>query len=422
MRKILICLVVLALVVGAFVFSCGDDATSSSDSDTSDDDDHVGDDDNDTDDDDLSQDDDDDTDDDDGTDDDDDDEVFPPEDQTPFMEKGFILPPNSLECTPVETDVPQLNCNHHGSVVTQLPGGSMAAVWYHGVAEKSLDSRILWSKIEPEATDWSWPEVLYDDPDLSEGNPALWVGEDDTFYLFFASILGDGWNQAGIRLTESTDLGQSWSAPKMLRSQYCWMPRHRPVRLTNGDLLLPLYNECLASPTFMRSTDNFATWTEEGHLSLEYQLAHLGQIQPALAVFEDGTITAVTRDGFPTNRVKRMVSTDQGQTWGPSVSTALPNAGTSIDQVRLLDGNVVVVYNDSPDKRFPLTVAHSTDQGATYTAIRNINEECDSEPCKYSYPSITQNTTDGTIWVTYTHERQTIGWVHFNEAWLLQGE
>jgi len=30
-----------------------------------------------------------------------------------------------------------------------------------------------------------------------------------------------------------------------------------------------------------------------------------------------------------------------------------------------------------------------------------------------------QSRLDGTLWVTYTMNRDTIGWVHFNEAWLL---
>jgi predicted neuraminidase len=34
---------------------------------------------------------------------------------------------------------------------------------------------------------------------------------------------------------------------------------------------------------------------------------------------------------------------------------------------------------------------------------------------------VVQNTRDGTIWASYTHNRETIGWVHFNEAWLKQG-
>jgi predicted neuraminidase len=316
--------------------------------------------------------------------------------------------------------VPQLNCNHHGSTVAELPDGTVAAVWYHGVNEGSPDARIVWSKLAPGETEWTWPEVLYDDPDHSEGNPALWVEEDGTLFVFFVSIYGDGWDRSKVRLLKSTDGGLTWSAPVMLREQYCWMTRHRPLRLDNGDLLLPMYNECLAYPVFMRSTNNFQTWAEEPHLNLTYYLGHPGQIQPALARLDGGRIAAITRDGWPTHRIKRMVSDDNGVNWTPSRMTALPNSGTSVDQVRLLDGHVVVVYNNSPTDRFPLTVALSLDGGETFTSIRDINNECPSGSCSYPYPSIMQSTHDGTIWVTYTHDRQTIGWVHFNEAWLIE--
>jgi hypothetical protein len=32
-----------------------------------------------------------------------------------------------------------------------------------------------------------------------------------------------------------------------------------------------------------------------------------------------------------------------------------------------------------------------------------------------------QSRRDGTLWVSFTDDRHTIGWAHFNEAWLMQG-
>lgn len=340
--------------------------------------------------------------------------------QKPLYEKGLILPPNSLECIPIDTGIPQFNCNHHGSTVAELKDGTIAAVWYHGVKEKSPDARLVWSKLERGSNEWTWPEVIFDDVGRSEGNPAIWVDEQGTIYVFFVTIFGDGWSQSKIRLIKSYDNGKTWTNPIFLREQYCWMTRHRPLRLANGDLLLPLYNECLAYPVFMRSTDNFNTWTEEAHFSLDFYLQHVGQIQPALVLLKDGRISALTRDGTPTRRIKRMTSDDNGISWTQSIPTELPNSGTSIDQVALKNGHIVVVYNDSPEDRFPLTVALSYDGGETFVAKKNINDECDEGGCAYAYPSITQSKRDGTIWVTYTHNRQTIGWVHFNEAWILE--
>ncbi|MDP8257523.1 MAG: exo-alpha-sialidase [Candidatus Alcyoniella australis] len=353
---------------------------------------------------------------------DDDDDLFPPDEQQPLYEKGQILEPDSLECFNFETGEYQLNCNHHGSTIAQLPEGSMAVVWYHGVAEKSPDARIVWSRLAPGEREWPWPEVLYDEPLRSEGNPALWVHEDGTLYVFFVTIFGEGWPQSYLRLIRSFDNGATWDNPLELRERYCWMARHRPVRLGNGELLLPLYNECLAYPVFIRSTDDFATWTEEAHLNFEYYRQHPGQIQPACIVLEGDVITALTRDGMPSNRIKRMISLDGGLNWGPSIPLDLPNSGTSIDQVRLLDGSVVVVFNNSQERRFPLSVALSHDGGETFDAIRNIDDECEGEGCSYAYPSIAQNTLDGTIWVSYSVGRSTIGWVQFNERWLMDGD
>ncbi len=417
-------LVFALFILPALCAGCGDDDSDSSDDDAIDDDteavndgdDDSADDDTDSPDDDL---DDDTASPDDDLNDDDTQETFPPEDQAPFLEKGFILPPNSLECVPQDTGEPQLDCNHHGSVVAMLPDGRVAAVWYHGVAEKSPDSRIVWSTLAPGGNEWTWPRVLYDDPARSEGNPALWIHENGTYYLFFVTIFGDSWNESKVRMITSDDGGAAWSDDVLLRDNYCWMVRHEPVRLQNGDLLLPLYNECLAYPVYMRSTDDFTSVTEEAHFNLGYYLGHAGQIQPAPVVLDDGTVSVLTRDGMPTNRVMRTTSDDGGITWSACKPTALPNSGTSIDQVLLLDGHVLVVYNDSPEARFPLSVAVSHDGGESFMATADINDECDVDRCNYSYPSITQSPDDGTIWVTYSSNRETIGWVHFNEAWIL---
>ena len=34
---------------------------------------------------------------------------------------------------------------------------------------------------------------------------------------------------------------------------------------------------------------------------------------------------------------------------------------------------------------------------------------------------MTQNRSDGTIWVSFSYDYESIGWVRFNEAWLLEG-
>ena len=115
-----------------------------------------------------------------------------------------------------------------------------------------------------------------------------------------------------------------------------------------------------------------------------------------------------------------MVSADEGRTWAPNTSTGLPNPGAAVAQTRLKDGSVVVVFNNSPSSRAPLSVALSTDEGEHFVAVRDlVVDDCADDEC--SYPYVIQSPRDGTVWVAYTHNRRTIGWVHFNEAWLRQG-
>lgn len=343
---------------------------------------------------------------------------FAPADQTPLFEKGLVLPPSSLPCVPVSTGAPQNDCNHHGSTIAELPDGRVAIVWYHGEAEKSLDSRLVWSSLTPGAQAFTEPVVLFDEPNLSDGNPALFVTDTGEILVFFPTIYGGGWSEARVRVVRSKDGGKTFSPAVTLRDAYCGNARHRPLALPSGDLVLPLYHECFALPLFLFSSDGFETWQSGDPLPF---LEHASQIQPALIAGDGGKVLSITRDGSSKKRIHRMESDDLGHTWTPSAPLLLPNAGTSVDWTRLANGHVVVVFNNSPDDRFPLTVALSADEGKTFFALRDLNAECDQASCSWAYPSIMQSKKDGSLWVSYTYDRKTIGWAHFNEAWLAEG-
>jgi predicted neuraminidase len=53
--------------------------------------------------------------------------------------------------------------------------------------------------------------------------------------------------------------------------------------------------------------------------------------------------------------------------------------------------------------------------------VADVRDDCPSPgACSYGYPSIAQDPTDDTLWISYTHNRQTIGWVHVSERWILE--
>ncbi len=113
----------------------------------------------------------------------------------------------------------------------------------------------------------------------------------------------------------------------------------------------------------------------------------------------------------------RSESRDGGQTWSPGVDTAWPNPNSAVDFLRLKNGHLLLIYNDSFSIRTPLTALVSVDGDKSYPYRRNLVEG----PGPYAYP-FTIQTDDGLIHVVYTTEgRTTIMHVSFDEQAILAG-
>jgi predicted neuraminidase len=119
-------------------------------------------------------------------------------------------------------------------------------------------------------------------------------------------------------------------------------------------------------------------------------------------------------------RVRQSISTDAGMTWGAVTDTALPNPGASVDAIRTGSGKLVLALNDTIKGRHRLSLAVSTDDGATWSKPKPI-ENFEPEKGSASYPSILQ-TSDGRIHVTYSYRSgepgSSIRHASVSEAWL----
>jgi predicted neuraminidase len=98
-------------------------------------------------------------------------------------------------------------------------------------------------------------------------------------------------------------------------------------------------------------------------------------------------------------------SNDDGKTWTQAHFIAVPNPNSGIDAVRLRDGRIVLVFNDSFDNRTPLDLAISKD-GDDFSIFKTLEDG----PGEYSYPAIIQ-ASNGDLLVTYTWRRVTIKFV-----------
>ena len=105
------------------------------------------------------------------------------------------------------------------------------------------------------------------------------------------------------------------------------------------------------------------------------------------------------KDGY----LIRAESRDGGRTWSEGKDSEFPNPNAAVDFLKLKNGHLLLVYNDSMDHRTPLTVALSTDQGKTFPHRRHLAEG----PGDFAYPTAIQ-TQDGQIHITFTSDERTV--------------
>lgn len=295
----------------------------------------------------------------------------------------------------------------HAPTITVLPDGELLAAWYSYVGRSELEGADIYvSRKAAGGDDWSAPALLIERPE-AVGNPVLYA-EGARVWLFYAVVPGAGWSTAHVEVQRSYDGGQTWSAPRTLPGPLGTNVRFPPARSGDGTLLLPAYSDLLPRSLFFASADG-DNWTLRGELTTGPVHANL---QPSLAALADGRLLTVMRDGGG-GWLWIAQSMDHGRSWKASADSGFPNPDSPAALLSLASGNLILIFNDSATLRRPLAVAISADEGVTWHPPR-VLVDGDGE---YAYPSAVQ-TPDGLIHVVYSHDRQRIGCVAFNEAWL----
>lgn len=188
--------------------------------------------------------------------------------------------------------------------------------------------------------------------------------------------------------------------------------KHPPVRVRDGSLLLPAYDDLWQRSLFFRSSDGFA-WELRSDIALPPPPQ---ATQPALAALDDGRLLAVMRN---TGRgwLWAAASDDDGRTWTQPQDSGFPNPASPAALVNAGGGVLVLVFNDSDTQRRPLSVAVSGDNGRTWHPPR-VLVDGDGE---YAYPAAAIS-ADGHVHVLYSHARRYIGHAEFNLAWLANAQ
>lgn len=201
-----------------------------------------------------------------------------------------------------------------------------------------------------------------------------------------------------------------------MRSEHGWMFGNRPLRMSNGEVLLPVYRE--VSPNgvgFLISSDGFKTW--QVHPQVEALWPGQGLALMASTVeLQPGHLLAYLRANG--GRILQTRSFDYGRTWTPAVPTDIASPWARVALVKLASGNLVVAHNPSTSARTPLRLALSSDGGLTWPHEVLVETDVTS---RYDYPYVLE-TSDGFVHLGYTHNnKQNMRHVVFTEEFIRTG-
>lgn len=320
------------------------------------------------------------------------------------------------------TSAPFASC--HASTVVELRNGELLAAWFGGSDEGKPDVAIWGSRRT--GNRWSEPVELAREREIATYNPVLFHTKDGRLWLYYKfGPHPERWT-AGRRW--SVDDGKTWSAIEHLPAGLYGPIRAKPLVLADGTIVSGTSVETYRSWAcwIERSTDNGATWTKFGPITVANNQTRAGDraavaapasgtsgwsqtdgiIQPSVVSLGGTRLRLYARSTARTGKVCVADSTDSGVTWSQARPLAVPNPNSGIDAVALRDGRVVLVYNHTERGRTPLNLAVSRD-GEQFKMFKTLEDQ----PGEYSYPSMIQS-KDGGLHITYTWNRKRIRYLY----------
>jgi len=302
----------------------------------------------------------------------------------------------------------------HASTLVELKDGEYLAAWFGGTAEGSPDVAI-WSSRRT-AQGWTKPVELAREPKTPSWNPVLFHTRSGRLWLYYKFGPSYTWWTAARRYSD--DEGKTWSPIVHLPAGIYGPIRAKPLVLGDGTIVSGTSVESYLSWSawIERSKDDGKTWTRIGPITLpalresrqeanRASEAGDGIIQPTAVQLEGKHLRLYARSSASIGRICVADSLDDGLTWSEARETDLPNPNAGIDAVRLRDGRIVLLYNNTRSGRTPLTLAVSRD-GEHFTKFLDV----ETEPGEFSYPALIQG-LDGNLRMTYTWNRKHIEFV-----------
>ncbi|SDN87092.1 sialidase family protein [Alkalicoccus daliensis] len=344
--------------------------------------------------------------------------------------------------------------HNHASNLMVLDNGDLLCAWFGGSREGKPDISILVSRLENQKSEWNEPIVLKGDPEKSEQNPILFKNTNGDLWMLYTAQNLIHQDSAVVKCRISKDEGESWSEAETLFGEAGSFVRNPPL-LIGDKIILPAYYSKKSKSGFLGSDHSVVKISEDhGETWKEYEVPESeGLVHMSIVKASDKLV------GFFRSRKADYVyttsSSDEGKTWTAPVKTELVNNNASIQSLRLENGNLMLIFNDTnaaenPPKenrppwfdkadmetvksgdekeatsiwgvvRSPLTLALSEDEGITWSYKKKVisKEDLseDIEEPEFSYPSIVEK--DDELHISFTYLRKWIRHVQLSKEWI----
>lgn len=164
----------------------------------------------------------------------------------------------------------------------------------------------------------------------------------------------------------------------------------RAIQLKSGRILMPLFftldyrvDPHIRSRVYY-SDDEGSSW-KPSETILDLPQSKAGAQEPGVVELKDGRVMLWVRTDL--GRIYRAYSHDKGKTFSelkPIPELDSPLSPQSIKR-HPKSGDLILVWNNSPNKRFPLSTAVSRDEGLTWERIKVLDE---TPGATFAYTSI----------------------------------
>ena len=320
--------------------------------------------------------------------------------------------------------MPQGVPSAHASALLAMPPGhpyALLAFWFAGSRESGPDVQIVMSALSRSSGQWGAAQFVVNRAQIAQqlghgfrrlGNPLAWRDAGGRVHLFVVATGLGGWAASRIlHLIQSGPVESSeavqFEPVRVLPLSWLWNTSHlvraAPLNLEDGGMVLPVYFELGKKYPLAVRFD-----AEGGFLGMA-QMSQRGYVlQPTLLPRSATDWLALMRNNSSNGKIAVLQTLDGGQSWVDRPDLTLNNPGASVAALMLSPNHSVLVHNSQPHDRTVLDLSDSQD-GFNWRLVHRLARGSGRD--EYSYPALAW--VDGSLWVSYTDQRQSIAWQRF---------